>query len=340
MLETIKKMDLNPKIWGPIISLLTIIVIMGFIDPGFIKIEFKDGRFYGSLVDILVRATPTAIIALGMAVVIGTKGIDLSVGSVVAICGAVAAVLIVETNLPFFMVVLLSVLVGGVIGFANGIMVSFIGIQPIIATLILMVSGRGIAQLVTGGRSVSFDSVAMDYIGTGAFLAIPVRLWITAAIIGFTALLLRKTALGLFLESVGANAKASRLLGIEAKMLKVIAYIFSGMCAAIAGLILIADVSTAEINRLGLWLELDAILAVVLAGASLNGGRIYLGLTIIGALIIQTLSTIILSIGVPVEYNLIVKACIILAVLLVQSSTTKDFITGLQLKYRENRHAK
>ena len=123
-------------------------------------------------------------------------------------------------------------------------------------------------------------------------------------------------------------------------MLKVIAYIFSGMCAAIAGLILIADVSTAEINRLGLWLELDAILAVVLAGASLNGGRIYLGLTIIGALIIQTLSTIILSIGVPVEYNLIVKACIILAVLLVQSSTTKDFITGLQLKYRENRHAK
>ena len=127
--------------------------------------------------------------------------------------------------------------------------------------------------------------------------------------------------------------------GIEARMLKVIAYIFSGMCAAVAGMILIADVSTAEINRLGLWLELDAILAVVLAGASLNGGRIYLGLTIIGALIIQTLTTIIFSSGVPVEYNLIVKACIILAVLLIQSETTKNYVSQLRTKSLENRHA-
>ncbi len=339
MKERKKFLDINPKIWGPIFSLVVIIVIMGIIDPGFIQIEFKDGRLYGSLIDILVRATPTAIIALGMAVVIGTKGIDLSVGSVVAICGAVAAVLIVETQLPFFMVVIVSVLVGGGIGFLNGMMVSFIGIQPIIATLILMVSGRGIAQLVTGGRAVSFDSTAMDVIGSGALLAIPVRLWIMAALVLCTVLLLRKTALGLFLESVGANAKASRLLGIEARMLKVIAYIFSGMCAAVAGMILIADVSTAEINRLGLWLELDAILAVVLAGASLNGGRIYLGLTIIGALIIQTLTTIIFSSGVPVEYNLIVKACIILAVLLIQSETTKNYVSQLRTKSLENRHA-
>ena len=180
MKERKKFLDINPKIWGPIFSLVVIIVIMGIIDPGFIQIEFKDGRLYGSLIDILVRATPTAIIALGMAVVIGTKGIDLSVGSVVAICGAVAAVLIVETQLPFFMVVIVSVLVGGGIGFLNGMMVSFIGIQPIIATLILMVSGRGIAQLVTGGRAVSFDSTAMDIIGSGALLAIPVRLWIMA----------------------------------------------------------------------------------------------------------------------------------------------------------------
>jgi len=339
MKERKKFLDINPKIWGPIFSLVAIIVIMGIIDPGFIQIEFKDGRLYGSLIDILVRATPTAIIALGMAVVIGTKGIDLSVGSVVAICGAVAAVLIVETQLPFFMVVIVSVLVGGGIGFLNGMMVSFIGIQPIIATLILMVSGRGIAQLVTGGRAVSFDSTAMDIIGSGALLAIPVRLWIMAVLVLCTVLLLRKTALGLFLESVGANAKASRLLGIEARMLKVIAYIFSGMCAAVAGMILIADVSTAEINRLGLWLELDAILAVVLAGASLNGGRIYLGLTIIGALIIQTLTTIIFSSGVPVEYNLIVKACIILAVLLIQSETTKNYVSQLRTKSLENRHA-
>jgi simple sugar transport system permease protein len=311
---------------------------MGVIEPSFINIEFKDGRLYGSLIDILVRATPTAIIALGMAVVIGTKGIDLSVGSVVAICGAIAAILITETELPFVLVVVISIAAGAVIGLANGIMVSLIGIQPIIATLILMVSGRGIAQLITGGRSVSFDSVPMDIIGSGMLLAIPVRIWIVAVIVALTIVLMRKTALGLFLESVGANAKASRLVGIEAKMLKVIAYIFSGMCASIAGIILIADVSIAEINRLGLWLELDAILAVVLAGGSLNGGRIYLGLTIVGALIIQTLTTIIFSSGVPVEYNLIVKACIILAVLLLQSQTTQDAIKRFKNSRQEKTH--
>ncbi|WP_411745920.1 ABC transporter permease [Reinekea sp.] len=334
-----KWININPKIWGPVLSLFAIILVMSVIEPSFINIEMKDGRLYGSLIDILVRATPTAIIALGMAVVIGTKGIDLSVGSVVAICGAIAAILITETQLPFVLVVAISIAAGAVIGLANGIMVSLIGIQPIIATLILMVSGRGIAQLITGGRSVSFDSVPMDIIGSGMFLALPVRIWIVAVIITLTVILLRKTALGLFLESVGANANASRLVGIEAKMLKVIAYIFSGMCASIAGIILIADVSIAEINRLGLWLELDAILAVVLAGGSLNGGRIYLGLTIIGALIIQTLTTIIFSSGVPVEYNLIVKACIILAVLLLQSETTQSAIKRFKNSRKEKQHA-
>ncbi|MFQ3231979.1 ABC transporter permease [Reinekea sp.] len=339
MTLAMKWININPKIWGPVLSLFAIILVMSVIEPSFINIEMKDGRLYGSLIDILVRATPTAIIALGMAVVIGTKGIDLSVGSVVAICGAIAAILITETQLPFVLVVAISIAAGAVIGLANGIMVSLIGIQPIIATLILMVSGRGIAQLITGGRSVSFDSVPMDIIGSGMFLALPVRIWIVAVIITLTVILLRKTALGLFLESVGANANASRLVGIEAKMLKVIAYIFSGMCASIAGIILIADVSIAEINRLGLWLELDAILAVVLAGGSLNGGRIYLGLTIIGALIIQTLTTIIFSSGVPVEYNLIVKACIILAVLLLQSETTQSAIKRFKNSRKEKQHA-
>lgn len=328
----LKGLTFNPKIWGPVLSLVAIIVIMGIIDPGFVKIEFKDGRFYGSLIDVLVRATPTAIVALGMAVVIGTKGIDLSVGSVVAICGAVAAMLITATDLSFFSVMVLSLAAGGVIGLMNGIMVSYVGIQPIIATLILMVSGRGIAQLITGGRSVSFDSIPMDIIGSGMFLAIPVRIWIAAGLLLLTVLVMRKTAIGMFIESVGANARASRYVGIEARLLKVFAYIFSGVCAALAGVILIADVGIAEINRLGLWLELDAILAVVLAGGSLNGGRIYLGLTIIGALIIQTLTTIIFSSGVPVEYNLIVKASIILLVLLAQSSTTQNAFRELNLK--------
>ena len=209
---------------------------------------------------------------------------------------------------------------------------SIFNIQPIVATLILMVAGRGIAQMITEGQIVTFHSDVLDAIGNGYFLAFPIRVWIAIGMIVLTVLVMRKTALGLFIEAVGANVRASRLVGIEARLLVLSAYVFSGFCAAMSGIILAADIRGADANNAGLWLELDAILAVVLAGASLAGGRIYLLLTIVGVLIIQTLTTAILTSGLPAQYNLVVKATIILAVLLIQSPKTRQWLSGFFLK--------
>ncbi|WP_428242375.1 ABC transporter permease [Gynuella sp.] len=318
----------HQKAIGPVVSLLVIILGTALLTPGFLKLQMIDGHLYGSLLDVLHRGAPTALVALGMAVVIGTKGIDLSVGAVIAICGAVAAVLTVNTDWPVIVVLLAAMGAGVACGLWNGFLVAVLGVQPIVATLILMVAGRGIAQMITGGQIVTFHSDTLNAIGNGFFLAVPIRVWIVVAIVAFTMLLMRKTALGMFIEAIGANARSSRLVGIEARTLMVIAYMFSGLCASIAGIILAADIRGADANNAGLWLELDAILAVVIAGGSLSGGRIYLGLTMIGVLIIQTLTTAILTSGLPAQYNLIVKATIVLLVLLIQSPRTRQTISA------------
>ena len=322
----------HQKTLAPLLSLVLIILVTASITPGFLSLRIVDGHLFGSLLDILHRATPTAIVALGMAVVIGTRGIDLSVGAVIAISGAVTAVLTVNTDFPVWLVILCALGTGIICGLWNGILVSVFNIQPIVATLILMVAGRGIAQMITEGQIVTFHSDVLDAIGNGYFLAFPIRVWIAIGMIALTVLVMRKTALGLFIEAVGANVRASRLVGIEARLLVLSAYVFSGFCAAMSGIILAADIRGADANNAGLWLELDAILAVVLAGASLAGGRIYLLLTIVGVLIIQTLTTAILTSGLPAQYNLVVKATIILAVLLIQSPKTRQWLSGIFLK--------
>ncbi|WP_020683922.1 ABC transporter permease [Marinobacterium rhizophilum] len=333
IMSPINLLHKHQKALAPIISLLLILLVTAIITPGFLHLRMIDGHLYGSLIDILHRGTPTAIVALGMAVVIGTRGIDLSVGAVIAISGAVTAVLTVNTDFPVWLVILCALGSGLLCGLWNGILVSVFNIQPIVATLILMVAGRGIAQMITEGQIVTFHSDTLNAIGNEFFLAFPIRVWIALALVLITIVIMRKTALGLFLESVGANVRASRLVGIEARLLVLSAYLFSGFCAAMSGIILAADIRGADANNAGLWLELDAILAAVLAGASLAGGRIYLALTIVGVLIIQTLTTAILTSGLPAQYNLVVKAAIILAVLLVQSPKTRQLLSQL---FRKN----
>ncbi|WP_394171559.1 ABC transporter permease [Saccharospirillum alexandrii] len=334
-----RSMRWEARTLAPIISLFLLIVGTALVVPGFLKLSIVDGHIYGSLIDILHRSTPTALIALGMAVVIGTKGIDLSVGAIIAICGAVTAVLTASTELHPLIVLGCALLAGMVCGLWNGTLVAVFGIQPIVATLILMVAGRGIAQMITGGQIVTFHSDFINGIGNGFFLGLPARVVLAAVIIAITVLVLRKTALGMFLEAVGGNSEASRLVGIDSKLLILMVYVFSGFCAALAGVIIAADIRGADANNAGLWLELDAILAVVIAGASLSGGRIYLGLTIVGALIIQTLTTAILTSGLPAQYNLIVKASIILVVLLLQSRVTQSFIKTRVQAFRRSSDA-
>jgi ribose/xylose/arabinose/galactoside ABC-type transport system permease subunit len=303
----------------PQIAALAIILLMVSIAfPGFFKLEIQNGRLYGSVIDILNRGAPVALLAIGMTVVIATKGIDLSVGAVMAICGAVAAACITSGH-GLVMTLLITLGTGILCGLWNGFLVAVLDIQPIIATLVLMVAGRGIAQLITEGAILTFNDEGLIFIGSGSLLGLPmpVVIWLGFGLV--VALLVRRTALGMLIEALGVNRRASTLSGVSTRVLLMAAYVLCGLCAAIAGIIVAADIRGADANNAGLWLELDAILAVVVGGTSLLGGRFSIAASLLGALIIQSINTGILLSGFPPEFNLIIKAAIIVLILVIQS---------------------
>jgi simple sugar transport system permease protein len=270
-----------------------------------------------------------------MSLVIATGGVDLSVGAIMAIIGTLAAKLIVESGWNFPLVVVISLAAGAALGLWNGALVSFLGVQPIVATLILMVAGRGIAQLLTDGQIITFEHPGFVFLGSGFFAAVPFTFTIVLLATIFTYVLTRKTALGLFIEAVGDNETGSRYSGISTRLIKCFAYGSSGFFAALAGLIVASDIKAADANNAGLYIELDAILAVVLGGTALTGGRFYLLNSLAGALLIQTLTTSILTRGVPVEYTLVVKAGMILTVCLAQSEQFRGRLLRLFRKRHE-----
>jgi ribose/xylose/arabinose/galactoside ABC-type transport system permease subunit len=306
-----------------ILALIVILAVDRVVSPQFFDLRLQDGRLFGSLIDVLNRGTPVALLSLGMVLVIATRGIDLSVGAIMAISGAIAASLADSHGLP---VVLAAALGAGLIcGLWNGFLVAVLGMQPIVATLILMVAGRGIAQLITEGRIVTFSSPDLVWLGNGSILGVPVPVAIALGMLILTGAVVRGSALGLLIEATGGNARASELAGVGTRAMILAVYVWCGVCAALAGVIAAADIMGADANNAGLWLELDAILAVVIGGTSLFGGRFSLVLAVLGALIIQTMNTGILLSGYPPEFNLLVKAVVVLAVLLLQSPKLSGF---------------
>lgn len=310
-----------------IAALVIILAANWVVSPQFFDIRLQDGRLFGSVIDVLNRGAPVALLSIGMVLVIAMRGIDLSVGAVMAICGAIAASLADSHSLP---VVLAAALGAGLAcGLWNGILVAVLGIQPIVATLILMVAGRGIAQLITEGRIVTFTSPGLAWFGGGSVLGLPAPVVVTLAMLGLTLAIVRGSALGLMIEATGGNPRASALAGIGTRLITIAVYMWSGLCAALAGIVAAADILGADANNAGLWLELDAILAVVIGGTSLFGGRFSVILAVIGALIIQAMNTGILLSGFPPETNLVVKAVVVLAVLLAQSPRLGSGLVGL-----------
>ena len=309
---------LGHPLFRPVAALAALLLIDLLLIPGFFRLEVKDGHLYGSLVDIVNRAAPLMLAAIGMTLVIATRGIDISVGAVVALSGTVAAMLVTDsTALPLALVAALGAALA--CGLWNGILVACLGLQPIVATLTLMVAGRGVAQLLTDGQIVTVYHAPYFYLGSGYLAGLPFSLFVVAAVGGITALLLRHTALGLFIQAVGINPVASRLAGIRTTALVLFVYVFAALCAGMAGLMISSNVKSADANNAGLMLELDAILAVTLGGTSLAGGRFTLAGSMIGALIIQTLTYTIYSLGVPPEVNMVVKAIVVFLVCISQS---------------------
>jgi len=321
----------HPLFW-PVLTLLLLLAANASLNRGFWQLEWRGGHLYGSVVDIVNRAAPLAVVALGMTLVIATRGIDISVGAVVAIAAAVAALLIggelevkngvqiYVSRFPMALAIVAALAAAALCGLWNGLLVARVGMQPIIATLILMVAGRGIAQLVTGGQIITVYYAPYFFIGNGFLFGLPFAVYIAAAVWGALHLLMTRSALGLFIQSIGINPAASRVAGLPERLITVCVYVFCGFAAGVAGLIVSSNVKSADGNNAGLLLELDAILAVTLGGTLLTGGRFSLAGSVIGALIIQTLTSTIYSIGVPPEINMVVKAAVVFVVMLLQSA--------------------
>ena len=271
------------------------------------------------------------LLATVMTLVLATGGVDLSVGPVIAITGAVAAFLIGSdigvTHTPFVLVILAALGASILAGFWNGMLVSRAGIQPIIATLILLGAGRCVAQMITQGQILNVYYEPFDFIG-GGFLLLPFPVYLVVIVVFLIWFLIRKTAFGLFIESIGVNSSSSYYSGISEKNVKMLVYIISGLCAGIAGLIIASNIRSADANNAGYLIEMDAILAAVIGGTSLSGGRFSIAGSILGALIIQSLTTTILSVGVPPQVISLIKALVVLAVSLLQSPDFRRFVYG------------
>jgi galactofuranose transport system permease protein len=312
------------RLFWPIVMLLVLFAINLIAFPGFFEVTVRDGHLFGSLIDILRNGAPTLIIAVGMTLVIATRGIDLSVGAVAAIAAAVACTRIVESAdegaaSAAILACTTALAACVLLGVWNGFLVSVVGIQPIIATLVLMVAGRGLAMLVTDGQITTPSNDTFSGLASGFVLGLPIAFLIALGMVGLTAVLTRRTALGMLIEAVGINPDASRLAGVRARTITWTVYVFAAVCAGIAGLIIAANTNSVNANSLGLWIELDAILAVVIGGTALTGGRFSLAGTVVGALLIATLVRTIPSIGIPSEANYVFKAFVVILVCLLQS---------------------
>ena len=344
--DGLRRLPAHPLFW-PVTALAVLLIIAAIVQPGFLRIGWVDGHLHGSLIDVLNRAAPLMLVAIGMTLVIALRGLDISVGAVVAISAAVAAVMIGGSLDPHAAEqtsrVPLGVAIAGALGVAmlcglwNGLLVVKAGMQPIVATLILMVAGRGIAQLITDGRIITVYYSPYFHIGNGFLGGLPFALIIAALTAVAVYLALTRTALGLFVRSIGTNPVAARVAGVRSRLITVCSYVFCSLTAGLAGLIISSNVKSADGNNAGQLMELDAILAVTLGGTSLAGGRFSLAGTIVGALILQTLTALIYASGVPPEVNMVVKAVLVFAVMLLQSPEFRALVVKEALNRRAAR---
>ncbi|CAN5904564.1 ABC transporter permease [soil metagenome] len=270
----------------------------------------------GNLWNVLLQVSPVLLAAVGMTFVIATGGVDLSVGSTMAISGAIAAVLIDRGPV----VAVAAALVGGcVVGALNGGLIASLRVQPIVVTLATLIAGRGLAQVIShDGELVTVSAPAFLALGRGSVGAVPAQVVIAVIAALCAGFVLRATAFGRYVLAVGGNRPAARLAGVPARRTIVLVYVASGFLSAIAGLIVAARLGASDAAKIGQNMELDAIAAVVVGGTALSGGRATIGGTVVGALIMQVIATSFNMLLVPYAWSLALKAAIILVAVYLQ----------------------
>ncbi|WP_322889925.1 MULTISPECIES: ABC transporter permease [unclassified Yoonia] len=300
---------LDRRLVGLIVALAVLICINIVITDNFLNMR--------SLAVNVSQVATIAIVALGMTLVIASGGIDLSVGSVMAIAGALAPLIflsdwaLANPGIGLAAAIVVPMLLAAMCGLFNGVLISLWGVQPIIATLILFISGRGIAQLMTNGNLQTFNNPSFSWLGTGRILGLPAQGWIALALALCLAWVVRRTIYGRYLLAVGGNERAAVLAGVPVVPVKIVTYVIASTLAGLAGLIVVAINSASDAARIGQLMELDAIAAAVVGGAALSGGRAPILGALLGATFIQLMGYTLIANGVSDEKTLIVTAAII-----------------------------
>lgn len=332
------------RLFLPVICLLAILLVNVIRVPDFFRISMTNGVLNGWIVDVINRASELVILAVGMTLVTAASGgQDISVGAVMAVSGAICcqilsggAVSVTTFANPLILAILAGLAASALCGAFNGLLVARLHIQPMVATLILYTAGRGIAQLVTKGQityiRVDTYKAIGGYIGSNP---IPTPVLIAAAVVLVVYLILKKTALGLYIESVGINGSAARLIGLNSTMIRLSAYVICGALAGIAGIVNSGRIYSADANNIGLNLEMDAILAVALGGNFLGGGKFSLMGSVIGAFTIQALSTTLYAMRVSGDQLPVYKAVAVIIIVVLQSPFVRKYIG----ERRRNRQA-
>lgn len=330
----LKSLVRTPWFWGAV-GIVLLLALNTFKDPNYLAIGVNPttGLLSGNILDILRVSAPIIMIALGMTFVIATSGIDLSVGSVMAVGGAVAMETLSSLNAPaspgaMFTAIALAVLLGAVLGAVNGFLVAVIGLQPFISTLVMMLAGRGIARVITGGQNTNATNAPFRELANGQVLGLPLSFVLAIVIVVLIALVMRRTALGLMIESIGINPQASRMAGIRPRPILITVYTLSAALAAIGGLFTVSEVMTVDVSGTGYQMELDAILAVVIGGTSLAGGKFSILGSTIGALLIATLNKTVIFLGVSSAATPAFKAIVIIVLVLLQSERVRGMLLG------------
>lgn len=338
---TVSRRTIPPALW-PLFGTLALIALNAALDawspggpglfgPGaFLHIAVVDGVPAGALLDILNYGATFAILGIGMAPVIGTRGVDLSVGSIMALAGAVAATLSVGGSAPAVSMAA-ALGVAALCGVWNGVLVAAAGIQPFVATLVLMVAGRGIAQMVTQSQIITFHDPVLEYLALGrpAFLPVPFAFLLAIALLVLTLVVVRRSALGLLLEAVGGNPEASRLAGVRTSLLVAGTYVFSAVTAGVAGLIAAGNIKAADPFNAGRNLELAAIFAVIVGGTPQQGGRMSILGAALGGFLMQALITTMYARDIGADVAPLPEALAILAVCIVGTERGRSALMRL-----------
>ena len=309
----------NRREWRPAVARYATVVALFAL----IAFNFAFTNHFASIQTLYVNLTQVAtivIVGVGMTLVIATGGIDLSVGSLMAISGALAPIVFLgkiapigEIHVAVGLAMVIAIVVAGAFGWFNGWLITRFRIQPIIATLILFIAGRGIAQVSTNGNLQPFKTPAFQWIGLGRWFGVPVQVAIMILLVVAAAWVLKSSLFGRHILAIGGNERAARLAGVPVANVKRWVYCISGLCAGVAGLVVIAINSSSDANLVGMGMELDAIAAVAVGGTLLSGGRATVWGTLLGALIIQLVRYTLLANGVPDDVAKLAKAGLIVA---------------------------